>query len=213
MGVIVTAAMIYAKNYWCLHGKTLFWLKMKITNILISGLVFFVFTVSCRVAPNNHSPSALETNSSTISLAPADEPGQRLVLFGTVVDSQTGEPIPQTQVYLYHADANGEYQPSNPEDESTARLSGEAITNDAGEFTVDTIVPREYDQPGNRHIHLHYVRADGYQDGGGVILFENDVNDEIRQWAIDTGFGTIIELKEINGVQHGNVVIVLDSGG
>jgi protocatechuate 3,4-dioxygenase beta subunit len=172
--------------------------------------MFCVFAASCGFAPDNQSPSALETNIPTISLASADEPGQRLILFGTVSDSQTGESIPNTQVYLYHADANGDYQPSDPADESTARLSGEGITNDAGKFTVDTIVPREYDQPGNRHIHLHYVRAEGYQDGGGVILFENDVNDEIRQWAIDTGFGTIIQLEEIDGVQHGNIVILLD---
>jgi protocatechuate 3,4-dioxygenase beta subunit len=170
--------------------------KIHILFIVISCLVLCVFTASCGVAPENDTLSSLETDNSTISLAPADEPGQQLMLFGTVIDSQTGEPIPNTQVYLYHADATGEYNPSDPEDESTARLSGEAITNDAGEFTVDTIVPREYDQPGNRHIHLHYVRAEGYQDGGGVILFEKDVNDEIRQWAIDTGFGTIIELRD-----------------
>ena len=146
---------------------------------------------------------------STIVLAPPDEPGQRLMLTGTVIDSQTGEPIPGAKIYLYHADADGEYSPSNPADESTARLSGEVSSSAAGEFLVDTIVPREYDQPGNRHIHLHYVRAEGYLDGGGVILFENDVNADIRQWATDTGFGTIIKLEEIDSVQHGNIIIEL----
>ena len=70
-------------------------------------------------------------------------------------------------------------------------------------------MPREYDQPGNRHIHIQYVRADGYQDFGGVILFENDVNDEIRQWANDTGFGISIELEEIEGIQVGEITISL----
>lgn len=183
---------------------------LKTLRISIFGLLFIVFTTGCSNIPSNDEPSPQEADIPTLSLAPANEPGQRLILFGTVVDSQTGEPIPHTEVYLYHADANGEYQPSDPSDESTAKLSGEIITNDAGEFIVDTIVPREYDQPGNRHIHLHYVRAEGYQDGGGVILFENDVNDEIRQWATDTGFGTIIELEEMEGVQRGNVIITLD---
>jgi hypothetical protein len=177
----------------------------------ICGLLFVVFTAGCsNLQSNEEPPPSLESYIPTISLAPTNEPGQRLTLFGTVVDSQTGNPIPGTAVYLYHADANGEYQPSDPSDESTAKLSGEVITNDDGEFIVDTIVPREYDQPGNRHIHLHYVRAEGYLDGGGVILFEKDVNVEIRQWATETGFGNIIELEEIDGVQHGNVIITLD---
>lgn len=177
--------------------------------VLVYSLALCVIAGSCGNVPDQNSSSSLETHNSTISLAPFDEPGQRLVLSGSVIDSQTGEPISQAQVYLYHADANGQYQPSNPQDESTARLSGEVITNVDGKFTVSTIVPREYDQPGNRHIHLHSARADGYQDSGGVILFEQDVNAEIRQWALDIGFGTIIELEEIDGVQHGNVEIQL----
>lgn len=152
-----------------------------------------------------------------MTLAAIDEPGQPLTITGKVVDLLTNEPIPGTQVYLYQADANGEYLPTDPEDESTARLSGEVVTGDDGQFIVHTIVPREYDQPGNRHIHLHYVRADGYEEMGGVILFEDDVNDEIRQWANETGFGFIIELEEHDGVMEGNITLQLEpieeSGG
>lgn len=186
---------------------------MKIKNYLqisIYLITVLFIAAGCSSTPEVDFSLPSKTNTSTISLAPADEPGQRLVLTGTVLDSQTGEPIPNAQVYLYHADANGKYRPSDPADESTARLSGEVIADQAGEFRVDTIVPREYDQPGNRHIHLHDVQAEGYQNSGGVILFENDVNGEIRQWANDTGFGTIIELEEIDGVQYGHVAIPLD---
>ena len=186
-------------------------LRMRIkkpTLLLPIFLSICFFVVSCGVMPLT--PETSTEDIPVFVLASADEPGQRLMLKGTVVDSQTNEPIPDTKIHLYHADANGEYQPTDPNDESTARLSGTLTTDTAGNFAVDTIVPREYDQPGNRHIHLHSVSAANYQNGGGVILFENDVNPEIRQWANETGFGTIIELEEIDGVQHGHVTISLD---
>lgn len=72
-------------------------------------------------------------------------------------------------------------------------------------------MPREYDQSGNQHIHLHYVRAEGYQEVGRVILFEHDVNVTVRQWANDTGFGIVIQLTERDGVMEGNVTLPLFS--
>ncbi|HKJ27410.1 MAG TPA: hypothetical protein VJ965_07215 [Anaerolineales bacterium] len=179
-------------------------------HILISITLLTLCGVAAACGSTPETTASTVSDASTIVLAQADEPGQRLMLTGTVVDSQTSEPIPGTEIHLYHADANGEYQPSDPADESTARLSGTVFTDENGAFAVDTIVPREYDQPGNRHIHLHTVQAEGYQNGGGVILFENDVNSEIRQWASDTGFGTIIELEDNDGIQYGNIVIPLD---
>lgn len=179
---------------------------------LILSVIFLIFTAGCSTMRRTSSqvPTTISNHiTPTIVLAGPDEPSQRLLLIGTVIDNQTHHPIPGAQVYLYHADANGEYIPTDPADESTAKLSGQITTSANGEFIVDTIVPREYDQPGNRHIHLHYVRAEGYQDGGGVILFEQDVNDEVRQWANQTGFGIIIELEERDGVQHGSIVIEL----
>lgn len=169
-----------------------------------------VILIAAGCGQRSETTTSQAQNPYVLILAPADEPGQQLMLTGTVVDSQTGEPISNARVHLYHADASGEYQPTDPADESTARLSGTITTDEVGGFAVDTIVPREYDQPGNRHIHLHAVTAEGYLNGGGVILFENDVNEDIRQWANETGFGTIIELEEIDGVQHGHVVVPLD---
>jgi protocatechuate 3,4-dioxygenase beta subunit len=182
-------------------------------QLLFISLLWLLFSALITGCSHREAPvtQSLETNDAhTLVLTSPDEPGQSLTLSGTVTDNQTGQPLPGTRIYLYHADANGEYLPADPDDESTARLSGEVITGDTGQFTVHTIVPREYDMPGNRHIHLHYVRADGYQDFGAVILFENDVNPEIRQWANDTGFGIIIELEEVDGGQQGSVTIPLD---
>lgn len=169
-----------------------------------------VALASCASLPSPGQPEQTEGLPPTISLAPTEEPGQRLTIYGTVVEADTAKPVPHARLYLYHADANGEYRPVDPEDESTAALSGEVTADERGRFIVKTIVPREYDQPGNRHIHLHYVRADGYQETGGVILFEQDVNAEIRAWANETGFGIILELAEREGGLEGDLMIALD---
>ena len=151
-------------------------------------------------------------NAQTISLVPADEPGQALSIQGYVLDAETNEPIPNAELYLYQVNAEGEYQPSDPSDESTARLNGIVITNAEGYFSFSTIYPGEYSNqpPGNRHIHLHYVRAKGYQQMGGVILFEDNVRDEVRQWALETGFGIIIDLTETANGYHGELELLLD---
>ena len=87
------------------------------------------------------------------------------------------------EVYLYQANTNGEYHPADLDDESTAKLSGIVTSDKNGMFTIKTILPGEYEEPGNRHIHIHYARAKGYEQTGGVILFEDNVNDQVRQWA------------------------------
>lgn len=176
-------------------------------SLKILVVLLVISTHGCTNSPRDEAISN-EVDSHTITLADENEPGQRLTVYGLVVDSLTSEPIKNAKVYLYHADSNGEYMPADPDDESTAQLSGEVITNDSGEFVVHTIVPREYDN-GNQHIHLHYVRADGYMQIGKVVLFEHDVNDEVRKWAYETGFGIIIELYEKEKTMYGNLTIPL----
>jgi len=183
----------------------------KIINFILSTVLMLTVFTACSPNTQPEPNSSQVTDDHSVTLAPETEPGQRLRLHGVVVDSQTQQPVPNAEIYLYHADANGEYLPSDPADESTAKLSGTVTTGPDGAFTVHTIVPREYDQPGNRHIHLHYVQAEGYLQLGGVILFEDDVNSEIRQWANDTGFGIIIDLGEEDGIQVGNIALQLES--
>lgn len=182
-----------------------------IVLITVWTAVLGLLLTGCASAESADADATADADSYTIALASNDEPGQPLTLFGTVVDSTNGAPLAGAQVYLYHADAEGEYDPAVASDESTARLSGEVTTGPDGQFVVHTIVPREYDQPGNRHIHLHTVQAEGYEQTGGVILFENDVNDEIRRWANETGFGTIIELTERDGIMEGHIEIGLET--
>lgn len=126
----------------------------------------------------------------------AGEPGPRLVVSGRVVDAATGEPVPEASVVVYQTDQTGVYAPADPSDESTARIRGDLTTDSEGRFAFLTVQPGEYpDQPpGNRHIHFHQVAAEGYEPMGFVLLFDDNVRPEVREWAETTGFGFVVEL-------------------
>ena len=176
-----------------------------VRTIVISA----VLILGCTNKPQDNIAYTDTGDKNTLMLAPEDEPGERLIVNFLITDKQTGEPLPNTEVYLYQANTNGEYHPSVPQDESTARLSGVITSDDSGKFTLSTILPGEYEEPGNRHIHIHYARAEGYEQTGGVILFDNNVNDEVRRWANETGFGFIIDIEELNETFVGDLNLKL----
>ena len=95
---------------------------------------------------------------------------------------------------MYQTDHAGSYQNDDPEDESTARIRGELVTDPDGRFGFVTVQPGEYpDQPpGNRHIHFHSVSAAGYESTGFVLLFDENVRPDVRTWAESTGFGIVV---------------------
>ena len=181
--------------------------KMYFMNKLV--LLTFILFAGCNNNPQDNISSANTDDSNILLFAPEDEPGDRLIVNFLITDKNSGEPLPNTEVYLYQADTNGEYHPSDPADESTAKLSGVITSDDSGRFIVKTILPGEYEEPGNRHIHIHYARAEGYEQAGGVILFEDNVNYEVRKWANETGFGFIIDVEEVNGTLTGNLNLKL----
>jgi protocatechuate 3,4-dioxygenase beta subunit len=165
--------------------------------------------VSCTNSPQIDDLENANERNDINEFASPDEPGERLIIYGVVLDNSTNNPISNASIYFYQADDNGEYHPTDPNDESTAKLSGEIVTGENGKFILHTILPGEYNMPGNKHIHIHYARAEGYKEIGKVILFEDNVNSEVRQWANETGFGIIIDLKEENETFIGNLTIPL----
>jgi protocatechuate 3,4-dioxygenase beta subunit len=84
-----------------------------------------------------------------IDIAPADEPGARMVISGRVL-GKDDVPLPSITMYAYHADANGRYwREGDPP--NVNRLGGVLRTNAAGEYLIRTIVPGQYE--GAPHIH------------------------------------------------------------
>lgn len=91
---------------------------------------------------------------SDVEIAPASEPGSRLVLSGTLYDAR-GRPVPGATIRAYHMDTHGSYaDPANPG--APARLMGSLRTGSAGEFRVRTIVPGASSPAGGEAPHVHF---------------------------------------------------------
>lgn len=87
-------------------------------------------------------------------LVDEEEEGQELLLCLNFIDQLDKAPLAAREVYFYHATNQGLYEPSDPNDESTARLHQQAITDELGRIFVKTILPGDYgSRSDNRHIH------------------------------------------------------------
>ena len=88
---------------------------------------------------------------------------------------------------FYHTSTEGEYEPTNPNDETTARLNGTAITDSFGRVYVKTILPGDYgNSKNNRHIHTSVfgARPEAYdifftQYSGGIGNLMNSGNGQM----------------------------------
>ena len=95
-----------------------------------------------------------------LQISEPEEPGKPLLLALTFVWKETGQPLKRHFISFYHADSTGNYRPANPDDESTARLSGRAMTNELGQIFVSTVLPGDYgSSEDNRHIHTSVYGA------------------------------------------------------
>src|SRR5262245_53320926 len=68
-----------------------------------------VWGQAARRAPADEPPAARGT---TVTLCGPDEPGERLVFSGRILDEQ-GQPLAQAAVMAYHTDRQGLYNPKN----------------------------------------------------------------------------------------------------
>jgi len=118
---------------------------------------------------------------SSLNVAPADEPGARLIVSGTVVDSAS-RPVPGAEIHVYQTDATGAYTRERAMDERHARLSGWLKTDAHGRFELRTIRPGRYPRPlrlGDRerripaHIHMD-VTAAGMRERRLQAVFADD---------------------------------------
>lgn len=100
-------------------------------------------------------PSTMAPN---IQLAGSDEPGERLVLQGTVFQANGRTPAPNVVVYIHQTNAAGRYAGGSDESEWSGRhgrLRGWLKTGPDGRYEVRTIKPGQYpNRPDPAHIHL-----------------------------------------------------------
>ena len=119
------------------------------------------------------SREAPPTATSTGVLAPAGEPGPRLVVSGVVVAAD-GSVVPGASIYAYQTDAEGYYGVKPVSDSSNPRLRVLLRSGAKGDWSFETIRPGSY--PASRapgHIHFE-VAAAGFAPRVFEIVFEGD---------------------------------------
>jgi catechol 1,2-dioxygenase len=85
-----------------------------------------------------------------VNLASDDEPGQKLMLRGSVLSADCRTPLPDTVVEIWQADDKGMYdkkQPGNFLESVKPHLRGMLVTDANGRYEIETIVPGAYPIP------------------------------------------------------------------
>jgi protocatechuate 3,4-dioxygenase beta subunit len=154
------------------------------------------------------------TRHASTVLAPPDEPGEPLMVSGTVRDAD-GKPIAGALIYVFHADAKGYYAPARAMDEPNARLFGYMKTGAEGRYEFRTIRPGGYPkQPIPQHIHM-LVTAGGYRDhrcrSTCQLVFADDprMTAEWHKWAKRDGNPILSVIRDQDGIQRCVYDIVL----
>ena len=149
------------------------------------------------------------------TLAPATEPGVRLIVSGRVFDAAGKRPVPGVTIYAYHTDRTGHYSAAG---HTEPRLRGWVTTDQEGTFELRTIRPAPY--PRRRepaHIHLELSGASYPRQWARDIQFADDpyVTAEMRRHSAAQGrFAWILSpVRGRDGVLRANINIRLKPKG
>ena len=158
-------------------------------------------------------PSAARSNTKApwnITIVSATEPGEPLIISGTIYAPDGHTPLEGMSLWVYHTDATGHYSTLRESggDNRNTRLHGLMQTNREGRYEFRTIKPAPY--PGHTNpAHVHaYVSGPGYPEYWiDEFLFEGDpyITEEMRQKCGGKGnFSSILKLtRGSDGVLRG----------
>lgn len=139
------------------------------------------------------------------TVAPATEPGEPLVMTGTIYEADGRTPARGILLYVYHTDATGYYNQPN---RLPARLRGWLRTGGDGRYEFHTIKPGPY--PGRSdpaHIHATLSRADYPEYWIDSYWFAGDpriTQDKLAQLTGRGGFEPIVKLtRDTQGTWRG----------
>jgi protocatechuate 3,4-dioxygenase beta subunit len=138
------------------------------------GLIGNEVTVSPDIRATQTLPSPVSVGRT--NLVSPDEPGDRLLIHGTIFAADRKTPVTNAVLRIYHTDASGLYsrEVNNAEGERNARLQALLQTDGRGRYEVHTIMPGRY--PGGKTpAHVHFlVSAPGYNDRNATFSFSGD---------------------------------------
>ena len=159
-------------------------------------------------------------------LASSDEPGDRLVLTGTVFSADCRTPLPGALVEVWQANSAGLYdtnKPGNFTETTTFHLRGMLQTNEKGQYEIETIMPGRYPVPPNlpglekyagltRPAHIHFrVMESLHVPLTTQLYFKGDPFIAKDPWAGRKPF-LAIALKQEDKLRRGVFDIVLARG-
>ena len=144
------------------------------------------------------------------TIAPANEPGERLVVTGFVFAADGKTPLQDIEVYVYHTDSAGLYN-LDSRNSSDPRLKTHLWTNADGRYEFSTIKPGPYPQ-GGAAAHIHFVlTAPDVEKHHFEIFFAGDrfLDAETRRRSDVGSVCKIVEpVKHADGVLHATCDIV-----
>ncbi|NJN41042.1 MAG: intradiol ring-cleavage dioxygenase [Flammeovirgaceae bacterium] len=153
--------------------------------------------------------------SSSIQIAPKGEPGEPLNISGIVYESDGRTPAKDIILYVYHTNHKGIYPTRGNEKGWGKRhgyLRGWLITNEKGQYEINTIKPAQYpSRTDAAHIHVTVKEPNRKEYWIDEIVFSDDplVNDTYRQEQFNRGGSGIVTLRKIQNTWTGTHNIIL----
>jgi protocatechuate 3,4-dioxygenase beta subunit len=189
----------------------------------LSTIIFIlsIFLVSCSQTTNKNNFKALSSSDtlkilSKIKMVADSEPGERMIISGTIYLSDGKTPAKNAILSVWHTDSKGFYiEGGGGAGEKHPRIHGRMKTGADGKYEFQTVRPAPYpDNSAPAHVHGH-ISAPNFPEYPIIYYFEGDnlITDKNRSELNSHRGGTpsIIRLtKADNGVLIGHRDIILE---
>jgi protocatechuate 3,4-dioxygenase beta subunit len=181
---------------------------LKCATATALALAFGTSLLACqRHAVANNAQGSVSWNTKIVS---EQEPGEPLIVSGTIYSPDGKQPLPGITLYVYQTDATGRYSTSGGDNRGT-RIHGVMRTNAQGRYEFRTIRPGSYPNSQNpAHIHAYVSGPDYPEYWIDEFLFADDpfIKDDDKRKA--SGQGTFSHILNLTRGSDGILRAVRD---